>query len=106
MAMSKLQGPAQQYMSSYYVKVRENKDLGTWQSFLAELAQIYRQRDNKEGAKKELTPLNMIGRHHMFVGVSSAPAIGVPAVGRGRGRRGQNTNQERAHPAGSARVAR
>ncbi|KAF9799116.1 hypothetical protein IEO21_10617 [Rhodonia placenta] len=43
-ALSKLQGPAHQYMKSYYVKMREGKDLGTWKAFVAELAQIYGQR--------------------------------------------------------------
>ncbi|EED84079.1 predicted protein [Postia placenta Mad-698-R] len=47
-ALSKLQGPAHQYMKSYYVKMREGKDLGTWKAFVAELAQIYGQRDDKE----------------------------------------------------------
>ncbi|OSX55755.1 hypothetical protein POSPLADRAFT_1063590 [Postia placenta MAD-698-R-SB12] len=56
-ALSKLQGPAHQYMKSYYVKMREGKDLGTWKAFVAELAQIYGQRDDKEGAKKEITVL-------------------------------------------------
>ncbi|EED85540.1 predicted protein [Postia placenta Mad-698-R] len=56
-ALSKLQGPAHQYMKSYYVKMREGKDLGTWKAFVAELAQIYGQRDDKEGAKKEITSL-------------------------------------------------
>ncbi|EED78273.1 predicted protein [Postia placenta Mad-698-R] len=45
------------YMKSYYVKMREGKDLGTWKAFVAELAQIYGQRDDKEGAKKEITAL-------------------------------------------------
>ncbi|EED80178.1 predicted protein [Postia placenta Mad-698-R] len=56
-ALSKLQGPAHQYMKSYYVKMREGKDLGTWKAFVAELAQIYGQHDDKEGAKKEITAL-------------------------------------------------
>ncbi|EED82500.1 predicted protein [Postia placenta Mad-698-R] len=56
-ALSKLQGPAHQYMKSYYVKMREGKDLGTWKAFVAELAQIYGQRDDKEGAKKEIMAL-------------------------------------------------
>ncbi|EED77233.1 predicted protein [Postia placenta Mad-698-R] len=55
--LSKLQGPAHQYMKSYYVKMWEGKDLGTWKAFVAELAQIYGQRDDKEGAKKEITAL-------------------------------------------------
>ncbi|EED83349.1 predicted protein [Postia placenta Mad-698-R] len=29
------------YMKSYYVKMWEGKDLGTWKAFVAELAQIY-----------------------------------------------------------------
>ncbi|KAF9798155.1 hypothetical protein IEO21_10785 [Rhodonia placenta] len=45
------------YMKSYYVKMREGKDLGTWKAFVAELAQIYGQRNDKEGAKKEITAL-------------------------------------------------
>ncbi|EED85979.1 predicted protein [Postia placenta Mad-698-R] len=57
MALLKLQGPAHHYMKSYYVKMQEGKDLGTWKAFVAELAQIYRQRDDKEGAKKEITML-------------------------------------------------
>ena len=60
-------------------------------------------------ARKEewLTPLKMIGRHHMFVGVSSAPAIGVPAAGRERGRDTVKTRiKKRARPAGSARLVR
>ncbi|KAF9801710.1 hypothetical protein IEO21_10045 [Rhodonia placenta] len=44
-------------MKSYYVKMREGKDLGTWKAFVAELAQIYGQRDDKEGAKKEIMAL-------------------------------------------------
>ncbi|EED80069.1 predicted protein [Postia placenta Mad-698-R] len=45
------------YMKSYYVKMREGKDLGTWKAFVAELAQIYGQHDDKERAKKEITAL-------------------------------------------------
>ncbi|EED80559.1 predicted protein [Postia placenta Mad-698-R] len=45
------------YMKSYYVKMWEGKDLSTWKAFVAELAQIYRQYDDKEGAKKEITAL-------------------------------------------------
>ncbi|EED82576.1 predicted protein [Postia placenta Mad-698-R] len=45
------------YMKSYYVKMWEGKDLGTWKAFVAELAQIYGQYDDKEGAKKEIMAL-------------------------------------------------
>ncbi|KAF9798936.1 hypothetical protein IEO21_10646 [Rhodonia placenta] len=45
------------YMKSYYVKMWEGKDLGTWKAFVAELAQIYGQCDDKEGEKKEITAL-------------------------------------------------
>ncbi|THG95631.1 hypothetical protein EW026_g6060 [Hermanssonia centrifuga] len=37
--------------------MHEGKDFGTWKGFIDELAQIYGQRDNKEGAKKEITVL-------------------------------------------------
>ncbi|PSR78233.1 hypothetical protein PHLCEN_2v7490 [Hermanssonia centrifuga] len=56
-ALSKLQEPAHQYMMSYYVRMCKGKDLGTWKGFVNELAQIYGQRDDKEGAKKEITAL-------------------------------------------------
>ncbi|PSR87271.1 hypothetical protein PHLCEN_2v5205 [Hermanssonia centrifuga] len=56
-ALSKLQGPAHQYIMSYYVRMRKGKDLGTWKGFVNELAPIYGQRDDKEGAKKEITAL-------------------------------------------------
>ena len=57
MALSRLRGPAARYMESYYTAVREQRDLGTWSDFLAELHQIYGQRDDKSGAKKEITTL-------------------------------------------------
>ncbi|KAH9848415.1 hypothetical protein C2E23DRAFT_889073 [Lenzites betulinus] len=56
-ALSRLQGPAHKYMESYYDRVGKNQDLGTWDNFVDELAQIYGQRDDKEGAKKEITAL-------------------------------------------------
>ncbi len=40
-ALFKLQGPAHQYMMSYYVRMREGKEFGTWKDFVDELAQIY-----------------------------------------------------------------
>ncbi len=42
-------------MINYYVRRCKGKDLGTWKGFIDELAQIYGQRDDKEGAKKEIT---------------------------------------------------
>ncbi|KAL7279395.1 hypothetical protein ACG7TL_007236 [Trametes sanguinea] len=56
-ALSRLQGPAHKYMASYYDRVGKGQDLGTWDAFMDELAQIYGQRDDKEGAKKEITAL-------------------------------------------------
>ena len=56
-ALSRLQGPAHKYMASYYDRVGRGQDLGTWDAFMDELAQIYGQRDDKEGAKKEITAL-------------------------------------------------
>ena len=56
-ALSRLQGPAHKYMESYYDRVGRNLDLGSWDDFVDELAQIYGQRDDKEGAKKEITAL-------------------------------------------------
>ncbi|KAH9896412.1 hypothetical protein C8Q73DRAFT_642514 [Cubamyces lactineus] len=56
-ALSRLQGPAHKYMASYYDRVGRSQDLGTWDAFMDELAQIYGQRDDKEGAKKEITAL-------------------------------------------------
>ncbi|RDX50988.1 hypothetical protein OH76DRAFT_1310236, partial [Lentinus brumalis] len=56
-ALSWLQGPAHKYMASYYDRVGKGQDLGTWDAFMDELAQIYGQRDDKEGAKKEITAL-------------------------------------------------
>ncbi|KAH9885625.1 hypothetical protein C8Q73DRAFT_749182 [Cubamyces lactineus] len=55
--LSRLQGPAHKYMASYYDRVGRGQDLGTWDAFMDELAQIYGQRDDKEGAKKEITAL-------------------------------------------------
>jgi len=44
-------------MKSYYDKVQAGLDVGSWGNFAQELKNIYRQRDDKEGAKKELTVL-------------------------------------------------
>ena len=56
-ALSKLQGPAHKYMESYYQRIGKNEDLGSWDTVMDELTQIYGQRDDKEGAKKEITAL-------------------------------------------------
>lgn len=56
-ALSRLQGPAHKYMESYYHRVGKNQDHGTWDNFVDELAQNYGQRNDKEGAKKEITAL-------------------------------------------------
>jgi len=44
-------------MKSYYNKVQAGQGIRFWNDFAQELKNIYRQRDNKEGAKKELTAL-------------------------------------------------
>ncbi|THU76158.1 hypothetical protein K435DRAFT_903017 [Dendrothele bispora CBS 962.96] len=54
---ARLQSPATTYMKSYYDKVRLGQDLGSWLNFVKELNQIYGKRDDKEGAKDEITAL-------------------------------------------------
>jgi len=44
-------------MKSYYDKVQARLSIGSWSDFAQELKNIYRQRDDKERAKKELTVL-------------------------------------------------
>jgi len=44
-------------MKSYYDKVQAGQGVGSWGDFAQELKNIYRQRDDKERAKKELTAL-------------------------------------------------
>jgi len=44
-------------MKLYYHKVQAGQDVGPWGDFAQELKNIYRQRDNKERAKKELMVL-------------------------------------------------
>ncbi|KAL7281622.1 hypothetical protein ACG7TL_004939 [Trametes sanguinea] len=56
-ALSRLQGPAHKYMAWYYDRVGKGQDLGTWDAFMDELAQIYGQQHDKEGAKKKITAL-------------------------------------------------
>jgi len=45
------------YMKSYYDKVQAGLNVGSWGNFVQELKNIYRQQDDKERAKKELTVL-------------------------------------------------
>ena len=56
-ALAKLTGPAYQYMGSYYSKLRDGRAVGTWRNFMKDLQSAYGQRDEKEGAKAELTKL-------------------------------------------------
>ena len=56
-ALSRLEGAAQKYMGSYYELVEQGAYTGTWEHFKGELKAIYGQRDDKEGAKKELAAL-------------------------------------------------
>lgn len=67
-ALSRLEG-AQKYMGSYYELVEQGAYTGTWENFKHELRAIYGQRDDKEGAKKELTTLfeNKNLAHHDFI---------------------------------------
>ena len=44
-------------MKSYYDKVQAEQNVGSQGNFVQELKNIYRQRNNKEGAKKKLTVL-------------------------------------------------
>jgi len=44
-------------MKSYYDKVQAGLSVGSWSDFAQELKNIYRQQDDKEGAKKKLTVL-------------------------------------------------
>jgi len=56
-ALSRLRAPASTYMRHYFDKNTKGEDLGTWDTFVSELKSIYGQRDDKEGAKKEITAL-------------------------------------------------
>jgi len=44
-------------MKLYYDKVQTGLSVGSWGNFAQELKNIYKQRDDKKGAKKELTAL-------------------------------------------------
>ncbi|KAJ3559480.1 hypothetical protein NM688_g323 [Phlebia brevispora] len=56
-ALTHLQKPAMQYMATYFNNVKEGKDLDTWNNFIKELRALYGKRDNKKGAKEEITQL-------------------------------------------------
>ena len=55
--LTRLHAPASTYIKSYYNKVQAGQGIGSWDDFAQELKNIYRQRDDKEGAKKELMVL-------------------------------------------------
>jgi len=56
-ALTRLCAPASTYIKSYYDKVQAGQGVGSWGDFAQELKNIYGQRDDKEGVKKELTVL-------------------------------------------------
>jgi len=56
-ALIRLCAPASTYMKLYFDKIQTGSDVGSWGDFAQELKNIYGQRDDKEGAKKELTAL-------------------------------------------------
>jgi len=56
-ALTRLHAPTSTYMKSYYDKVQAGQGIGSWGDFAQELKNIYKQRDDKEGAKKELMVL-------------------------------------------------
>ena len=47
------------YMKSYYDKVQAGLSVGSWDDFAQELKNIYGQQNDKKGAKKELTALQV-----------------------------------------------
>lgn len=68
-ALSRLEGAAHKYMGSYYEIIERGADPGTWEDFKNELRQIYEQRDDKEGAKREISKLfeNKTLANHNFI---------------------------------------
>jgi len=56
-ALTRLHTPTSIYMKSYYNKMQAGQGVGSWGDFAQELKNIYRQWDDKEGAKKELIAL-------------------------------------------------
>jgi len=55
--LTHLHALASTYMKSYYDKVQAGLSVGSWDNFAQELKNIYRQQDDKKGAKKELMVL-------------------------------------------------
>ena len=55
--MYQLTGPAKQYMANYSINITKGNPLGTMATFEKDLRNIYGQRDDKEGARDELTEL-------------------------------------------------
>ena len=56
-AMNKLSGAAAQYMEPWIKGLTDGTTIGTWDEFVTEMKVQYRQKDQKEGAKRELTKL-------------------------------------------------
>lgn len=56
-ALTRLEGPAAQYMTPYFNKIRDDQDVGSWTDFVKEMTSIYGLRDEKAGAKKEIEAL-------------------------------------------------
>jgi len=56
-ALTHLRAPTSTYMKSYYDKVQVGQGIGSWGNFAQESENIYKQQDDKEGVKKELTVL-------------------------------------------------
>ena len=56
-AMNKLSGAAAQYMEPWIKGLTDGTTIGTWDEFVTEMKVQYGQKDQKEGAKRELTKL-------------------------------------------------
>lgn len=56
-ALTRLRGPAQMYMQSYFEKIKKDEDLGSWKDFTKELKTLYGRKDESLAAKEELTKL-------------------------------------------------
>ena len=57
--LTRLCAPASTYIKSYYDKVQIGQGIRSWGNFAQELKNIYKQRDNKKRAKKELMALQV-----------------------------------------------
>ncbi|KAF7975938.1 hypothetical protein HWV62_8221 [Athelia sp. TMB] len=66
-AMNKLSGSTAQYMEPWIEKLTTGQTIGSWKEFVHELTIQYGQRNEKEGAKKELTALFINTAHKNFV---------------------------------------